>query len=110
MPLAASQAIFSSSQKPTSTPLTLPLTQSAASMVRSANTKRFSTYCAAVDKILGGGLLQGHILEISGPPGTFKERLAVNVVRSFVESDAHVLFVGMCQTDSIFSHTICTPL
>lgn len=48
----------------------------------------------AVNKILGGGLPRGHILEISGPPGSFKESLALDFVRTFVEADEGVIFVG----------------
>jgi RAD51-like protein 2 len=54
----------------------------------------FSTLCPPVDKLLSGGLSRGHILEISGPPGTPKETLAVNIVKSFVEANEEVLFVG----------------
>lgn len=48
-----------------------------------------------VDKLLGGGLTRGHILEVSGPPGTMKEAIGLGVVQSFVESDEHVVVVGM---------------
>lgn len=57
-------------------------------------TLRFSTSCSAVDKLLSGGLPRGHILEISGPPGTPKEAIAVNIVRAFVEAGEGVIFVG----------------
>lgn len=47
-----------------------------------------------MNKILGGGLPRGHILEISGPPGSFKESLALDFVRTFVKADERVIFVG----------------
>jgi predicted ATP-dependent serine protease len=47
-----------------------------------------------VNKILGGGLSRGHILEISGPPGSFKESLALDFVRTFAEADERIIFVG----------------
>ena len=50
-----------------------------------------------MDKILGGGLPRGHILEISGPPGSFKETLALDFVRTFVEADERIIFVGVHQ-------------
>lgn len=87
IPLRESQALFTS----TSTPK-LPLTQSAASLT--TTTLKFSTHCPPVDKLLNGGLTRGHILEVSGPPGTMKEAIAVGVVRAFVERKEHVLFVG----------------
>jgi RAD51-like protein 2 len=56
--------------------------------------RKFSTLCPPVDKLLSGGLTRGHILEISGPPGSPKESIAINLVKSFVEADEGVLFVG----------------
>jgi RAD51-like protein 2 len=61
-------------------------------MVKS--TQKFSTRSTAIDKLLSGGLSRGHILEISGPPGTSKEVVAANVVTSFVEAGEEVLFIG----------------
>jgi len=87
IPLRESQALFTS----TSTPK-LPLSRSAASLT--TTTHKFSTHCPPVDKLLKGGLTSGHILEVSGPPGTMKESIAVGVVRAFVERKEHVLFVG----------------
>jgi RAD51-like protein 2 len=99
IPLPASQAIFALSQKPriNETSNALPLTQSAASMVVVA--KKFSTCCPPVDKLLCGGLARGQILEISGPPGTQKEHLAVNIVKSFIEAGEEVVFVGVFSSD-----------
>lgn len=54
----------------------------------------YSTHCPPIDKLLGGGLPRGHILEISGPPGTPKESIATNIVQSFVDLNLEVLFVG----------------
>ena len=49
---------------------------------------------AAVNEVLGGGLPRGRILEISGPPGSFKEALALDYTRLFVEASEEVIFVG----------------
>ena len=68
-----------------------PLTQSAALMVE--NTV-YSTKYRQLDTLLDGGIKQGFILELSGPPGCLKETIAINVVSSFVEASRHVLFVG----------------
>ncbi|KIM71578.1 hypothetical protein PILCRDRAFT_82638 [Piloderma croceum F 1598] len=94
IPLAESRALFTS----TSTSK-LPLTQSAASLT--TTTHKFSTHCPPVDKLLNGGLTRGHILEVSGPPGTMKEAIAVGVVRAFVERKEHVLFVRLLVLNSI---------
>jgi RAD51-like protein 2 len=86
--LPASQALFAS----ISTSAKFPLTQSAASLTAQAD--KFSSHCPPIDKLMSGGLTRGHILEISGPPGTMKEAVGVGVVRSFLEINEEVLFVG----------------
>jgi hypothetical protein len=70
------------------------LTQSAASLLTAPT--RYASGCAPVDALLKGGLTRGHILEISGPPGSCKEKLAVRFVKSFLERGEEVVFVGMC--------------
>ncbi|KII87852.1 hypothetical protein PLICRDRAFT_112094 [Plicaturopsis crispa FD-325 SS-3] len=87
IPVSATQAIISASQK-TKPP---SMTQSAASLVVTSN--KFATRCRPVDALLSGGLTRGNILEISGPPGTPKEAIALNLVKSFVEADEEVLFI-----------------
>lgn len=47
-----------------------------------------------MNAVLGGGLPRGHVLEISGPPGSFKETLALDYTRLFVEAKEKVVFVG----------------
>ena len=56
--------------------------------------KRFFSSCVPLDRLLGEGLLSGHILELSGPPGTAKETLATRFASNAVSSNDHVLFVG----------------
>lgn len=63
-------------------------------MAALARTDVFPCRYAVVNKMLGGGLPQGYILEISGPPGSFKESLACDFVRTFVAADKPVAFVG----------------
>ncbi|KAI0631251.1 P-loop containing nucleoside triphosphate hydrolase protein [Trametes polyzona] len=89
IPLPASQAVFSATRPPTN----LPMTQSAAAMIGPA--KRYSTTCAPLDRLLDGGLRRGFILELNGPPGSGKEHIAANVVKSFVDCKQGVLFVDM---------------
>ncbi|KAL1948984.1 hypothetical protein VTO73DRAFT_10790 [Trametes versicolor] len=89
IPLPASQAVFSAT-RPTAAP---PMTQSAAAMM--GTTTQYSTACAPLDRLLGGGLKRGHILEINGPPGSGKEQIAANAVTSFVDANQEVLFVDM---------------
>ncbi|KAI0049203.1 hypothetical protein FA95DRAFT_1557149 [Auriscalpium vulgare] len=70
-----------------------PWGKSAAAFVASA--KPFASSCAPLDGILEAGLPQGHILELSGPPGTAKDALARRFARTAVEADRGVLFVDM---------------
>lgn len=60
--------------------------------------KRFSSSCIPLDKLLGGGLPSGHVLELSGPPGAAKETLAANFSSGAVSSNDQVLFVGKIST------------
>ncbi|PCH35411.1 nucleoside triphosphate hydrolase protein [Wolfiporia cocos MD-104 SS10] len=89
IPLASSQAVFDAAQAPRAP----PATQSAAALAAAGS--RYSTHCAPLDRLLGGGLRAGYILELAGPPGCGKEALAVHVVRSFVAASQDVLFVDM---------------
>ncbi|KAI0716782.1 P-loop containing nucleoside triphosphate hydrolase protein, partial [Earliella scabrosa] len=89
IPLPASQAVFSATRAPRA----LPMTQSAAAMM--GTTKRYSTACPPLDRLLDGGLKRGSVLELNGPPGCGKEQIAAHAVKSFVEADQEVLFVDM---------------
>ncbi|EDR08261.1 uncharacterized protein LACBIDRAFT_294395 [Laccaria bicolor S238N-H82] len=60
-------------------------------------TQKVPTGIAALDKILQGGVSRGHILEISGPPGSPKELVAMKIVSSFVNAREEVLFVGLAK-------------
>ncbi|KIM46950.1 hypothetical protein M413DRAFT_23269 [Hebeloma cylindrosporum] len=88
------RAVVSRLQGPQAPATTLLMTQSAALMVQKS--QKILTKCAALDKILGGGLSRGQILEISGPPGSPKEKIALNIVSSFAESGEETVFVD-CQ-------------
>ncbi|OSD05235.1 P-loop containing nucleoside triphosphate hydrolase protein [Trametes coccinea BRFM310] len=92
IPLPASQAVFSAAAGPSQR--SLPMTQSAAAMM-GTTAKQYSTACPPLDRLLGGGLKRGFILEINGPPGSGKEQMAATAVRTFVECDQQVLFVDM---------------
>ncbi|KAF9467890.1 hypothetical protein BDZ94DRAFT_1247996 [Collybia nuda] len=89
--ISEAESVFAPSQKPPTPFATLPLTQSAASMAKIA--EKFTTRSSTIDKLLSGGIQRGHILEISGPPGTPKEVVAANIVTSFVEAGEGVIFV-----------------
>jgi RAD51-like protein 2 len=74
-----------------------PLGQSAAELI-SIN-RKFLSSCAPLDKLLGEGLPAGHVLELSGPPGTAKQILAIKFVSGVVSSsNDQVLFVGETPT------------
>lgn len=77
------------SQAPSST---LPLTQKASTMLNPS--PKVSTNFAALDNILGGGLQRGHILEISGPPGSLKEKVALQICSVFLESGDDIIVLG----------------
>jgi RAD51-like protein 2 len=94
------RALVSRLQNPQTPAATLPMTQSAALMVQQS--QKISTKCVALDKILGGGLSRGQILEISGPPGSPKEKLALNIMATFAESGEETLFVGKDLMISVF--------
>jgi RAD51-like protein 2 len=60
--------------------------------------KRFPSSCVPLDRLLGDGLPSGHVLELSGPPGTPKDTLATKFASSAVSSSDQVLFVGKILT------------
>lgn len=53
-----------------------------------------------LDNVLDGGLRRGHILEISGPPGTAKEMMTVGFVKNTVERGDEALFMGRLRCNS----------
>ncbi|KAI0251077.1 P-loop containing nucleoside triphosphate hydrolase protein [Lactifluus subvellereus] len=70
-----------------------PLGRSAAKLI--SIDKRFISSCIPLDMLLGQGLPSGHILELSGPPGTAKETLVSRFASNAVSSNDQVLFVDM---------------
>ncbi|KAG6861403.1 hypothetical protein C0995_000532 [Termitomyces sp. Mi166 len=90
------EAILSVIQRPsfTQAPGQPILTQSAAFIAKTH--EKISTGSRSADELLSGGLSQGQIIEISGPPGTPKEALAIGIVKSFVNAGHEALFVD-CQ-------------
>ena len=55
---------------------------------------KISTRCPTLDKLLDGGLPHGHVLEVSGPPGSPKELLGINILASALERNDEVMFIG----------------
>jgi len=92
MTVAEVEDLIQQIQSPPTQNASMPLTQSAAVIMKS--TRTFSTHWEPLDKLLGGGLVQGHVLELSGPPGCPKENIAIDIVSSFLESGEEVIFVG----------------
>jgi hypothetical protein len=89
LPLSSTQDIISASQKAPE----FSLTQNAASMAMRSSI--FQIGWPPIDKILGGGISRGNILEISGPPGCYKDCVAMGSVISFINADEEVLFMGI---------------
>lgn len=85
--ISDAQSIITASQRPPGQ----PLSQSLASLI--SRSQIFACSYAAVNTALGGGLPRGRILEISGPPGSFKETLALDYARIFVEANEEVIFI-----------------
>ncbi|EPQ52080.1 hypothetical protein GLOTRDRAFT_18820, partial [Gloeophyllum trabeum ATCC 11539] len=77
----------------------LPLTRSAASILAQSNRIMFGK--SPVDEILGGGLRQGYIVELSGPPGSPKERLAIDITKTVVKDGGNVLFPSLLVLNSL---------
>jgi len=77
----------------------IPMTQSASNMMEQC--EHIKTGCTGLDFVLDGGLKRGRILEISGPPGSPKEKLLIEIVSLFAKAKEGVLFVGN------YSITIC---
>ncbi|KAK7036613.1 hypothetical protein VNI00_011546 [Paramarasmius palmivorus] len=97
IPLEASKSLISASQS-NPTP-SMPLLQSAAGRLVSKGTDnktRVSTRFKPLDSLLDGGLLRGNVLELSGAPGMPKERIILDITRSFLSEseNSEVLFVG----------------
>jgi predicted ATP-dependent serine protease len=55
---------------------------------------QIKTRCSGLDAVLDGGLRTGRILEISGPPGSPKEKIVVEIACVFAKAEKAVLFVG----------------
>ncbi|KAG2059744.1 hypothetical protein BDR06DRAFT_949126 [Suillus hirtellus] len=85
--ISDSQSIITASQRPPGP----TLSQSLASLI--SRSQSLACSYAAVNAALGGGLPRGHILEISGPPGSFKETLALDYARIFVEANEEVIII-----------------
>ena len=52
--------------------------------------ERIKTYIQGFDDITGGGLPEGHIILLTGEPGTFKSSLAFNTMYHNVLNDNHI--------------------
>ncbi|KAF8155556.1 P-loop containing nucleoside triphosphate hydrolase protein [Crassisporium funariophilum] len=101
IPVVEARDLVDRCRTPETPSLTHPLTQSAAALTQ--HSQKIATKCAALDRVLEGGLSRGNIVEISGPPGCIKEKLALNIVASFVEEGEEVIFID-CQ--NLTSHAI----
>ncbi|KAF7426347.1 hypothetical protein PC9H_008715 [Pleurotus ostreatus] len=72
----------------------VPLSQPVSVLASKATGRVVSTTCAPLDHILGGGISRAHVLELSGPPGTVKEDMAIGIVKAFSDLNERTIFVG----------------
>ncbi|KIP07276.1 hypothetical protein PHLGIDRAFT_512609 [Phlebiopsis gigantea 11061_1 CR5-6] len=70
------------------------------------NAVKYQTGCRPVDDILDGGLKRGFVLELSGPPGSCKEALAIDMARAFVEDGQGVLLVEPSLKDQNYAELV----
>ena len=62
-------------------------------------TKKVLTYVDGLDEALGGGLPAGHVVLVSGLPGTMKSTLSYSILhRNATERGARGLYVSLEQT------------
>ena len=73
--------------------LSASLTQHAAASILQHSPK-LSTRCEPLDQILEGGLSHGQVIDISGPPGSPRERIVKGIVSSYAEDGQEIIFLG----------------
>ena len=62
-------------------------------------TKKISTYIEGLDEVLGGGFPVGHVVLLSGLPGTMKSTLSYAILHGNAkERGAKCLYVSLEQT------------
>ncbi len=55
-----------------------------------AEIKRVKTYIQGLDKVMGGGIPEGHVVMLAGEPGTFKSSIAFNMMYHNVKNENHI--------------------
>ncbi len=55
-----------------------------------AEIKRIKTYIQGLDKLMGGGIPEGHVVLLAGEPGTFKSSIAFNLMYNNVIKENHI--------------------
>ena len=64
-------------------------------------TKFYKTYIQGFDEVLGGGIPKGHVVLISGPPGTMKSSFAFNILyQNAIRNDAKGAYITLEQSKS----------
>lgn len=92
VPPEIAQQIVRLRDPPGTLPGAVPASQSAAVLVQAS--ERVSTGCSGLDKLLKGGVQRGDIVELSGPPGSPKELVVMNVIERFVKFGDQVVVLG----------------
>ena len=59
----------------------------------------YKTYIKGLDEELGGGIPEGHIILVSGTPGTMKSSVAYNILYNNIKSEDSVgVYVSLEQS------------
>ncbi|KAF9528441.1 P-loop containing nucleoside triphosphate hydrolase protein [Crepidotus variabilis] len=90
IPLSKVEAIVVTFQSQAQT-ASVPLSQPASQLLHTP--LKVKTNSRPLDALLDGGLARGNILEISGPPGSPKETILMDMVVSFAKANEDVLFI-----------------
>ena len=64
------------------------------SAIETANEKRISTKMKELDRVLGGGIVQGSLVLVGGDPGIGKSTLLLQVCKNLASQEKQVLYIS----------------
>ncbi len=69
--------------------------------------KYFRTYVQGFDEALGGGIPKGHVVLVSGPPGTMKSSLAYNILyQNAIRHDTRGTYITLEQNKTSIEYQL----